>query len=105
MYRDGTVAVAAFKAHQYDYRHENVSKSWATEYDFPAVRQGLVIKQAIPHQRPTNMQAFVFNIRRPVFAERAVRQAIGYAFDFEWTNRNLFYGLYSRTKSFFDNTE
>jgi microcin C transport system substrate-binding protein len=105
IYRDGVVSTAAFKAHQYDYRNENVSKSWATEYDFPAVRQGLVVKQELPHQRPTNMQAFVFNTRRPVFADRAVREAIGYAFDFEWTNKNLFYGLYARTRSFFDNTE
>ena len=104
MYRDGTVAMAAFKAHQYDYRQENVSKSWATEYDFPAARQGLVTKVALPEQRPTRMQAFVFNTRRPVFADRLMRDAVGYAFDFEWTNKNLFYGLYARTTSYFTNT-
>jgi len=104
MYRDGTIAMAAFKAHQYDFRRENVSKSWATEYDFPAVRRGLVTKLALPEQRPAPMQAFVFNTQRPVFADRLVREAITYAFDFEWTNKNLFYGLYHRLTSYFTNT-
>jgi microcin C transport system substrate-binding protein len=105
MYRDESVALEAFKAHQYDFRAENIAKVWATEYDFPAARQGLVIKQAVPHKRPTGMQAFVFNTRRPIFADPAVRRALGYAFDFEWTNKNLFFGQYTRTTSYFSNSE
>jgi len=104
-YRDATVALEAFKAGEYDFRLENVSKAWATGYDGPALREGLIKLEAIPHQRPTGMQAFVFNTRRPVFADRRVRAALAYAFDFEWTNKNLFYGAYTRTESYFSNSE
>jgi microcin C transport system substrate-binding protein len=104
-YRDGTVALEAFKAGAYDFRPENVAKNWATAYDIPAVRQGLIRKERIANEIPTGMQGFVYNTRRAVFADRRVRQALGYAFDFEWTNRNLFYGAYTRTKSYFSNSE
>lgn len=104
-YRDGTVSVEAFKAGEYDFRFENSSKNWATAYDFPALRQGLVKKEEIPHDRSTGMQAFAFNTRRPRFQDRKVREALAYAFDFEWSNRTLFYGQYKRTRSFFDNSE
>jgi microcin C transport system substrate-binding protein len=104
-YRDTTVALEAFKAGQYDFRQENVAKNWATAYNTPAVSQGLIKKQEIPNQVPTGMQAFVYNTRRPVFQDRRLRQALGYAFDFEWTNKNLFYGAYTRTKSYFSNSE
>jgi len=104
-YRDTTVALEAFKAGQYDFRVENSAKSWATGYDVPAVRQGLIIKEDIPNSRPTGMQAYAFNIRRPIFADPRVRQALAYAFDFEWTNRTLFYGAYTRTESYFSNSE
>ena len=104
-YRDGTIALEAFKAGEYDYRAENASKAWATAYDIPNVRNGLIRKQEITHNRSSGMQSFVFNTRREVFKNRNVRQAIAYAFDFEWSNKNLFYGQYSRTRSFFDNSE
>jgi microcin C transport system substrate-binding protein len=104
-YRDITVALEAFKAGQYDFRAENSSKQWATGYTGPAIAQGLVKKEEIKNEIPTGMQAYVFNERRPIFQDRRVRQAIGYAFDYEWTNTHLFYGAYTRTKSFFSNSE
>ncbi|HEX3860325.1 MAG TPA: extracellular solute-binding protein [Stellaceae bacterium] len=104
-YRDGTIALEAFKAGQYDVRRENVSKAWATGYDSPAVRSGLIKKEAIPNDLPSGMQGFGFNLRRPLFQDPRVRQALGYAFDFEWSNKNLFYGFYKRTRSYFDNSE
>jgi microcin C transport system substrate-binding protein len=104
-YRDQTVALEAFKAHEYDFRSENSSKNWATGYEFSALENGLVVKQEIRHENPTGMQAFVFNTRRAKFSDRAVRQALGYAYDFDWANTNLFYGQYTRTESFFSNSE
>ena len=104
-YRDATVALEAFKAGAYDFRDENSAKSWATGYDFPAVRRGTVKKAQIPNEVPTGMQAYVYNTRRPFFADPRVRHALAYAFDFEWTNAHLFYGAYTRTKSYFSNSE
>lgn len=104
-FRDESVEMEAFKAGQYDFRDENSAKRWATEYNFPALKRGDVIKAEIPHKRPTGMQAFVFNTRRPVFQDRRVRQALSYAWDFEWTRKTLFYGQYERTESFFSNSE
>ncbi len=104
-YRDSTVALEAFKAGDYDYRPENESKKWATAYDFPAVRNGEVLVRTFPNQRPTGMQGYVFNLRRPLFRDDRVRNALSYAFDFEWTNKNLFYGQYQRTASYFSNSD
>lgn len=104
-YRDQTVALEAFKAHRYDFRVENSAKDWATGYDFPARRQGLVQVEEMAHERPTGMQAFVFNLRRDKFRDPRVRRALGYAFDFEWSNQHLFYGQYTRTESYFSNSE
>ena len=104
-FRDEVVALEAFKAHRYDFRAENSSKDWATAYDFPAKRDGRVKTVERRRSQPTGMQAFVFNIRREKFQDRTVRQALNYAFDFEWSNRQLFYGQYSRTTSFFENSE
>lgn len=103
-YRDQTVALEAFKAGRYDYRNENSSKTWATGYDFPALRQGLVIKEEVPNKIPTGMQGFAFNLRRPMFRDPKVREALSYAFDFEWSNKHLFYGQYTRTRSYFSNS-
>jgi microcin C transport system substrate-binding protein len=105
-YRDQTVALEAFKAGQYDIRVENVAKNWATGYDSPALRDGLFKKDEIPNKVPTGMQGFGFNTRpgHP-FEDPRVRQALGYLFDFEWTNKNLFYGAYTRTESYFSNSE
>ena len=104
-YRDTTVALEAFKANQYDFREENMAKNWATGYDTSAVAAGLIKKEQIPNEVPTGMQAYVYNTRRPIFRDRRVREALGYAFDFEWTNKYLFYGAYTRTKSYFSNSE
>ena len=104
-FRDSTVAMEAFKAGQIDLRSENISKNWATAYDFPAVERGLVIKQVFKHHLPTGMQGFAMNTRRPVFANPLVRQAMAEAFDFEWENKNLFYGAYTRTLSYFNNSD
>jgi microcin C transport system substrate-binding protein len=104
-FRDSIVALEAFKAGSIDVRSENIAKNWATAYDFPAVRSGLVIKGDFHHHLPTGIQGFAMNTRRPVFSNPLVRQAIGYAFDFEWTNKNLFYGAYTRTKSYFSDSD
>ena len=100
-FRDSTVAMEAFKAGQIDLRSENISKNWATAYDFPAVARGLVIKHDFTHHLPTGMQGYAMNTRRPVFANPLVRQAMAETFDFEWANKNLFYGSYTRTQSYF----
>lgn len=104
-FRDSTVAMEAFKAGQIDYRNENVAKEWATAYDFPAVQKGWVRKEAIRHYLPTGMQGWAMNTRRPLFHDRRVREALAQAFDFEWANANLFYGAYTRTESYFSNSD
>ena len=104
-YRDSTVELEAFKAGQYDFRPENSAKAWATGYRGPALAQGVIRKQEIPHEIPTGMQGFVYNTRRPIFRDPRVRQALAHAFDFEWTNRHLFAGAYTRTASYFSNSE
>jgi microcin C transport system substrate-binding protein len=104
-YRDPTVALEAFKAGDYDVRQENSSKAWAIGYDGPALRQGLIKKVSIPNQLPSGMQGFGYNLRRPIFQDPRVREALAYAFDFQWSDKNLFYGLYARTRSYFDNSE
>jgi len=104
-YRDSAVAMEAFKAGSIDLRSENISKNWATAYDFPAVKNGLVIKQVYPHKLPNGFQGYAMNTRRPVFANPLVRQAMTEMFDFEWTNKNLFYGAYTRLNSYFSNSD
>jgi microcin C transport system substrate-binding protein len=104
-YRDQTVALEAFKAGRYDIRRESTSLIWATGYDFPARKNGRVKLEQVKHSRPTGMQAFMFNTRRALFQNRALRAAMAYAFDFEWSNKNLFYGQYARTNSFFSNSD
>lgn len=104
-YRDGTVALQALKAGEYDLRQENVARNWATAYDIDAVDRGLLRLEEIPHSQPAGMQGFFFNTRRALFRDPRVREALTYAFDFEWTNENLFYGAYERTRSYFENSE
>ena len=104
-YRDANVAMEAFKAGAYDLRQENASKFWATAYTGPMFDAGWIVKEEIPHELGTGMQGFAFNLRRPLFQDARVRQALGYAFDFEWTNRTIMYGQYARTESYFSNTE
>lgn len=103
-YRDATVAVEAFKSAAFDLRVENEAKKWVSAYEGFSQKNGL-IKESFDHGMPSGMQGFVFNTRRAIFADKRVRQALGLVFDFEWTNKNLFYGLYQRTQSYFDNSE
>lgn len=105
MFRDETVMIQALLAGEYDFRQENIAKSWATEYDHKAVEQGLIKKEEIPHEIGTGMQAFVYNIRRDIFADPKVRRALAFAFDFEWSNKQFAYGTYKRTTSYFSNSE
>jgi microcin C transport system substrate-binding protein len=104
-YRDRAVGLEAFKAKAYDLREEFTSKSWATEYDFPATRSGQVVKLTLPDGRPSGAQGFFINTRKEKFADKRVRKALDYAFDFEWTNKTLFYSLYKRTASYFENSD
>src|SRR6266478_4153310 len=104
-YRDATIALEAFKAGQFDVKLENSSKDWASGYDSPALRAGLIKKEEIPNGLPSGMQGFAYNLRRPLFQDPRLREALAYAFDFEWSNKNLFYGAYKRTRSYFDNSE
>ncbi|MFA5592523.1 MAG: extracellular solute-binding protein [Micavibrio sp.] len=104
-YKDNNVALEAFLAGQYDYRLENTAKLWNTAYESPALRDGRIVKEAVTHGRPAGMQGFIYNIRRPVFADKAVRKALDYAFDFEWSNRQFAYGDYKRTNSYFENSD
>lgn len=103
-YRDPTIAFQAFKAGAYDRRNENISKNWATGYDIPAVKNGQIKREELPDANPYGFQGFAFNLRRAIFADRRVRLAITYAFDFEWSNKTLFYNRYSRDRSYFDNS-
>jgi microcin C transport system substrate-binding protein len=104
-YRDETVAFESFKAGNLDYWQETSAKNWATAYDFPAARNGLVKRQEVAIERTQPMQCFVLNLRRPQFQDRRVRQAFNLAFDFEWANKNLFYGQYARVGSYFQGSE
>ncbi|MFT4120305.1 extracellular solute-binding protein [Bradyrhizobium sp.] len=104
-FRDNIVALEAFKADQADWIAENSAKQWATAYDFPAVTDKRVVKEEFPINDSGRMQAFAFNIRRDQFKDVRLRRAFNYAFDFEEMNKQLFYGQYSRIKSYFEGTE
>ena len=101
-FRDRTAAFEALKSGTIDLREEFTSRDWATAYDFPALKDGRVIKAELPDETPSGAQGFFLNLRREKFQDIRVRQAMNLAFDFEWTNKNLFYGLYDRTASFFE---
>lgn len=104
-YLDMSVALEAFKAGQFDFNLEYSAKDWATGYDSPALRNGDIIQQEVKNHNPVGMQAYTFNLRRPMFQDVRVRQAIGLLFDFEWTNKQIFYSAYQRSQSFFANSE
>lgn len=104
-YRDRVAIREAVKAGAVDFFSENTAKSWAVDWNTPAVRDGRLIKQLEPRKTPQGMQAFVFNTRKPKFQDRRLRAALTHAFDFEWTNRNLFFGQYTRSYSYFSNSE
>ncbi|NQD79181.1 ABC transporter substrate-binding protein [Pseudomonas sp. CrR14] len=104
-YRDSHVAFEAFKAGEFDLYIEQQAKNWANNYRFPAVTRGDVVRAEIPHQIPTQTQALFMNTRRNTFEDVRVREALGLMFDFEWTNRTLFNGSYTRAASYYPNSE
>lgn len=104
-YRDDTIAIEALKAGEFDFRQERIAKAWATAYKGPPFDKGHIVMEEIPHSLSGGMQGFIMNTRREVFQDPRVRYAMNYAFDFEWTNKNLFYGQYARTESYFSNSE
>ena len=103
-YTDYTSAFEGFKGGAYDFREEYYSKLWATGYDFPEVNEGKVTIEEIPTGQPSGAQGFWLNLRREIFRDPRVRQAVGMAFNFEWSNKTLFYGAYGRTDSFWENS-
>ncbi|MCB1550811.1 MAG: ABC transporter substrate-binding protein [Alphaproteobacteria bacterium] len=104
-YRDQNVALEAFFAGEFDLQQENVAKLWQTAYTAPPVLDGRIIKTEIANKRPAGLQGFIYNTRRPVFSDSAVRNALAYAFDFEWENKQFAFGSYTRTRSYFENSE
>lgn len=104
-FRDRTAEFEALKSGEYDLREEFTSKTWANEYDIAQVRSKRLLLLTLPDARPSGAQGFFINVRRKKFSDPRVRKAIDYAFDFEWTNKNQFYGLYKRTNSFFENSD
>jgi len=104
-FRDATPIRLALKAGDIDYRLENQAKAWAEDYNVSVVEKGWLKKELVANRRPTGMQAFVMNTRREQFSDPRVREALTLAFDFEWTNRNLFNGQYTRTRSYFSNSD
>ena len=104
-YRDTTVAVEALKSGLIDWRFENEAKKWVQSRTWDAVKSGKIKMEEFRHQLPSGMQGFVFNLRRPLFQDRRVREALGLVLDFDWINKNLFHGAYTRLTSFFDNSD
>ncbi len=101
---DDAAALEGFKSGVYTFRNENSSKNWATAYDFPGVTSGQIVKAILPSGSIASGQAFIFNLRRPHLQDPRVREAIGLMFNFEWSNQTLFYGLYARINSIWENT-
>ena len=104
-YRERQVAFEAFKAGAINYHEEYTSRFWATAYDFPAAKDGRVKKETLHNGEPSRTQGWYLNTRRDQFKDPRVREAIGLAFDFEWTNKNIMYSAYKRVVSFFPNTD
>ena len=104
-YRDRTAQLESLKAGAFDLREEFTARDWATGYDIPAVKEGRMVLLTMPDESPSGAQGFFLNTRRAKLADVRVRKALDYAFDFEWTNKNIFYDLYKRTESFFENSD
>lgn len=104
-YKDELVRLEAFKAGEFDFVHENVAKNWARGYKGAKFDSGEIIRRELTHQNPQGMQGFVFNLRRPPLQDVRVRKALSLALDFEWMNRQLFYNQYTRSYSFFTNSD
>jgi len=103
-YRDREVGFVGFSAKNYLFREEFTSRTWATRYDFPAFKDGRVVRRTIPDDTPSGAQGWFMNTRREQFKDRRLREALIDAFDFEWTNKNIMYGAYKRTQSVFENS-
>ncbi|NJO54433.1 MAG: tetratricopeptide repeat protein, partial [Bacteroidales bacterium] len=104
-FRDRDVGFEAFKAGEYLFREEFTSRVWARGYDFPAVKDGRVVRDEIADNTPSGTQGWFLNTRREIFKDRRVREAVQLAFDFEWVNRNVMFGSYRRAYSFFQNSD
>ena len=104
-FRDATAMFEAFKAGLIDYRVEDNVRRWMSEYDFPAVKDGRIVKEAVADRLPKGVSGFAFNTRRKPFADPRVREALAAMFDFEWINANLFAGAFRRSEGFFDDSE
>ncbi|MDB5570575.1 MAG: hypothetical protein JWN93_1758 [Hyphomicrobiales bacterium] len=104
-YRERQIAFEGFKSGQMNFQEEYTARFWATGYDFPAVRDGRVKRVELPSGAPVGTQGWFFNTRRPKFADPRIREAFSYAFDFEWTNRNIMYSAYQRLTSYFENSD
>jgi peptide/nickel transport system substrate-binding protein len=104
-YRDAGSMFEAFKSGLIQLRNEDDPTRWTEGYDFPALRDGRVIKEELPVETPAGMSALAFNTRRPIFADPRVRQALIKLFDFEWVNRTLYHGQYARSESYFARSE
>jgi microcin C transport system substrate-binding protein len=104
-FRDQIVSVEAFKANEFDFMYINIAKQWARDLVGPKFDSKQIMKEYLPHRNNQGMQGFVFNLRKPLFQDRRVRQALGMAFDFEWANNKLFFNEYTRSKSYFSNSD
>ena len=104
-YRDREVGFEGFSAKNYLFREEFTSRTWATRYDFPAVKNGRVKRDVLPDDTPSGAQGWFINTRRAKFADPRLREALCNAFDFEWTNKTIMYGSYDRTASVFQNSD
>jgi microcin C transport system substrate-binding protein len=104
-FRDRQVAFEAFKSGVITFQEEFTSRIWATGYDFPAINEGKVKKEALPKTDPTGSQGWIYNLRREKFADPRIREALGLAFDFEWTNKNIMFSSFSRMTSYFENSD
>ncbi len=104
-FKDQVVSVEAFKAGEFDFMVVNIAKQWVRDLTGPRFDSGVLIKKRFPHKNDAGMQGFVFNTRRPLFHDPRVRRALGLAFDFEWTNRALFFNQYTRSNSYFSNSD
>ncbi len=104
-FKDQLVSMEAFKAGEFDFMTIRIAKQWARDLTGSKFSSGQIIKKFLPHKNNAGMQGFVMNLRRPIFQDRRVRQALGLAFDFSWTNRSLFFGQYTQSNSYFSNSE
>lgn len=104
-FRDQIVSVEAFKANEFDFMYINIAKQWARDLVGPKFESKQIMKEYLPHRNNQGMQGFVFNLRNPLFQDRRVRAALGMAFDFEWANNKLFFNEYTRSASYFSNSD